>query len=427
MALVKLPETSNWDTDINVPDSGDNAYGGINGNMFVGLKSLVNRVLWLKNALSSLSSATSGTNTGDETAETIKNKLSISTFFASLFRSEDAPTLRGLLGAAPLASPTFTGTPTAPNVIAGDNSTKVANTNFVATAVAALVNSAPVALATIKGLADAMGDDANFATTITNSLAGKQPISGNLTTLSALNTATENTSPSDTDLIGLSDSTSGFSFKKLTFANVKASILSYLQNLASITLNKIYSNSVLSSKPTVTVTSWSYSTTTIMLNVTSHSFVVGDFINVNGLTATTYVPNGVWQVSAVTTTTIVFTVQIAPTGTAGVSSATCAGYVGINGVAGGLGVGQKYQPVTRTSGTIYTTGSKPVILLVWGYSVSSTQSTITISISGDPAITFSTATGGTTNGYTGFFLIPPNVTYFLTEYYLLTKNYYILS
>jgi hypothetical protein len=80
-------------------------------------------------------------------------------------------------GLAPKASPALTGTPTAPTPTPGDNTTKVSTTAFVAAAIAALVNSSPSALDTLKELADALGDDANFATTITNALALKAPIS----------------------------------------------------------------------------------------------------------------------------------------------------------------------------------------------------------------------------------------------------------
>jgi hypothetical protein len=103
MPLVKMPENANWDTDINVPDTGDNAYGGINGNMFVGLKSLVNRVLWLKNALNSLSSTVSGTNTGDETADTIKNKLGITTLSGANTGDETAATIKTKLNITTLS------------------------------------------------------------------------------------------------------------------------------------------------------------------------------------------------------------------------------------------------------------------------------------------------------------------------------------
>jgi hypothetical protein len=77
---------------------------------------------------------------------------------------------------APLASPALTGTPTAPTATAGTNTTQVATTAFVTGAVADLVASAPSALNTLNELAAALGNDANYATTITNALAAKAPI-----------------------------------------------------------------------------------------------------------------------------------------------------------------------------------------------------------------------------------------------------------
>ena len=70
-------------------------------------------------------------------------------------------------------SPALTGTPTAPTAVAGTNNTQIASTAFVAQAIAALVNSSPSALDTLQELAAALGNDANFATTMTNALAGK--------------------------------------------------------------------------------------------------------------------------------------------------------------------------------------------------------------------------------------------------------------
>lgn len=55
-------------------------------------------------------------------------------------------------------------------------------------AVAALVNSAPSALNTLKELSDALGADANYAATITTALAGKQPLDSDLTAIAALST-----------------------------------------------------------------------------------------------------------------------------------------------------------------------------------------------------------------------------------------------
>ncbi len=77
---------------------------------------------------------------------------------------------------ANLVSPTFTGTPSAPTPAAGTNTTQIATTAFVSTAVANLVSSAPSTLDTLNELATALGDDPNFATTMTNALATKAPL-----------------------------------------------------------------------------------------------------------------------------------------------------------------------------------------------------------------------------------------------------------
>ncbi|HFK5610460.1 TPA: phage tail protein [Enterobacter hormaechei subsp. steigerwaltii] len=80
---------------------------------------------------------------------------------------------------APLANPALTGTPTAPTAAQTANNTQIANTAFVKSAIAALVGSTPAALDTLNELADALGNDPNFATTMTNALAGKMEISKN--------------------------------------------------------------------------------------------------------------------------------------------------------------------------------------------------------------------------------------------------------
>ena len=79
---------------------------------------------------------------------------------------------------APLSSPSLTGNPTAPTQTAGNSTTRLATTEFVTTAVSNLVDSAPGTLNTLNELASALGDDANFSTTVTNSIATKLPLSG---------------------------------------------------------------------------------------------------------------------------------------------------------------------------------------------------------------------------------------------------------
>jgi hypothetical protein len=77
---------------------------------------------------------------------------------------------------APLVSPIFTGAPAAPTATVGTNTTQLATTAFVATTVANLVNTAPATLDTLNELATALGNDANFSTTMTNQLALKAPL-----------------------------------------------------------------------------------------------------------------------------------------------------------------------------------------------------------------------------------------------------------
>ncbi|HBA8162948.1 TPA: phage tail protein, partial [Escherichia coli] len=90
---------------------------------------------------------------------------------------------------APKASPTFTGTPKAPTPAAGNNTTQIATTAFVKSAIAAVVGSAPGALDTLNELAEALGNDPNFATTVLNALAAKQPLDNTLTNLSGKDVA----------------------------------------------------------------------------------------------------------------------------------------------------------------------------------------------------------------------------------------------
>ncbi|ENM5426584.1 tail fiber protein [Escherichia coli] len=92
---------------------------------------------------------------------------------------------------APLNSPALTGTPTTPTARQGTNNTQIASTAFVMAAIAALVDSSPDALNTLNELAAALGNDPNFATTMTNTLAGKQPKDATLTALAGLATAAD--------------------------------------------------------------------------------------------------------------------------------------------------------------------------------------------------------------------------------------------
>ena len=79
---------------------------------------------------------------------------------------------------ATLNSPSFSGIPTAPTATSGTNNSQIANTQFVRTEISNLVNAAPTTLDTLNELATALGNDPNFATTISNSLGQKANLSG---------------------------------------------------------------------------------------------------------------------------------------------------------------------------------------------------------------------------------------------------------
>lgn len=66
-----------------------------------------------------------------------------------------------------------TGTSTAPTAPTGDSSKRIATTEFVQSAVSGLVGAAPETLDTLNELATALGNDPNFATTVSNQIGKK--------------------------------------------------------------------------------------------------------------------------------------------------------------------------------------------------------------------------------------------------------------
>ena len=143
--MANLPETPQWEEGIYQIEVSDPVLGGPDGISNRQGKQLASRTLYLKQQVEK---------GGSELAKHIA--------------AADPHTQY-----APKASPTFTGTPTAPTPANSDNSKKLATTEFVAKALAALAGSAPKTLDTLKELADALGNDPNFATTVLNKLAEK--------------------------------------------------------------------------------------------------------------------------------------------------------------------------------------------------------------------------------------------------------------
>ena len=108
---------------------------------------------------------------------------------------------------APKESPALTGRPTAPTAEGKDSSTQIANTAFVQAAIAALVGSSPEALDTLNELAAALGNDPNFATTVTNSLAGKMDKSANGSDIENVSVFLQNLGLGDIALAGVATGT----------------------------------------------------------------------------------------------------------------------------------------------------------------------------------------------------------------------------
>lgn len=126
--MGKITEQQQWEEDIYLIEKQDKVLGGELGVINIQAKQLANRTKYLKGQVDTINQ--------DRT------------------------------GYAPKASPAFTGVPTAPTAALGTNNTQIATTEFVKTAIAALVGSAPAALDTLEELARALAGDANLKATL---------------------------------------------------------------------------------------------------------------------------------------------------------------------------------------------------------------------------------------------------------------------
>lgn len=126
--MGKITEQQQWEEDIYLIEKQDKVLGGELGVINIQAKQLANRTKYLKDQMDGIN--------------------------------------RDRTGYAPKASPAFTGVPTAPTANPNTNNTQIATTEFVKTAIAALVGSAPAALDTLEELARALAGDANLKATL---------------------------------------------------------------------------------------------------------------------------------------------------------------------------------------------------------------------------------------------------------------------
>ena len=107
---------------------------------------------------------------------------SISPLALTLLALASAADMRAALAVSPTNDPTFTGAVTVPSIAGtSDNSNKAAPTSFVQAVVEAAISqllgdAPPAALDTLAELAAALGDDEDYAASITTALALKAPL-----------------------------------------------------------------------------------------------------------------------------------------------------------------------------------------------------------------------------------------------------------
>ena len=129
---------------------------------------------------------------------------------------------------APKANPTFTGSVVVPTQTAGDNTTNAANTAFVSTAIANLINLAPGALDTLNELATALGNDPNFATTVNAAIALRW-------NASVVHAYASKAVPVLTDEVPGLDSAGAFAAAKFTLTNILAAFTASVANFRGAT------------------------------------------------------------------------------------------------------------------------------------------------------------------------------------------------
>jgi len=164
-------------------------------------------------------------------------------------------------------SPDLSGIPTAPTANSGTNNNQIANTSFVRTEIANLVDSAPSTLDTLNELAAALGDDPNYSITIINQLSNKSNLSG----ASFSGTIT---SPTGDFMVlkqsGISVSVSGHSHTVSDISNFASGVSGLLPSVTGTGyVNSLFNNNLYSISVTGLQPSGDYS-------VIGHSHIITD-------------------------------------------------------------------------------------------------------------------------------------------------------
>lgn len=188
--MANLPETPTWEPGIYQLEETDPVQGGPNGIDNQQGKQLANRTAWLKQLAESL-----GTDKLDLSALASQAEAIAGTDNTKWMTPLRVAQAIAALASIAMATDTVAGKvelATSAETVAGVDSQRATHPAGVKaaidSAVAALVNSSPTTLNTLSEIATALGNDPNFATSITAMIGGKQPLDATLTAISGLTT-----------------------------------------------------------------------------------------------------------------------------------------------------------------------------------------------------------------------------------------------
>jgi hypothetical protein len=124
--------------------------------------------------ISTNAATVSGTTTTGDLSVTGTASLAAATVSGTTTTGDLSVTGTASLAAATVSGMTIAGETSVPTANVGNNSKTIANTAFVSAAVANIVGSAPETLNTLNELSTALGNDPNFATTVSTEIGKKE-------------------------------------------------------------------------------------------------------------------------------------------------------------------------------------------------------------------------------------------------------------